>query len=157
MSFRQDLEAGQEIEQQFVDLLNSIGVRAGLNTAKTQIEMALYDIYDASYITYEIKFDRRALATNNVFLEHTSLIRTHANYVVYKLDGDDNFYILDSPSVKNLLDNPDYITKSAGSSNYLGTLVPLGDFRKLFKIVTPEIYSKKTNPKRTKKEAVAVS
>jgi hypothetical protein len=144
MSFGQDLKAGTEVEEEFVEFLKKFGIKAGRNTAKNTKEMALYDVFDSDYRTYEVKFDRKAKDTNNVFLEHESLKRSLSHYVVFKLDGDNNFYILDLPTVKNLIDNPDYPTKWGGSKPaVLGTLIPLKDFKEYFQIFSEKIFPKK--------------
>lgn len=157
MSFTQDLKEGREIEEQFVALLRELGIKAGLNTSTTQREMALYDVYDESYNTYEVKFDRKALETGNIFLEQASINRSHATYIVYKLRADDNFYILDTPTVKNLIDNPDFKVKDGGYPPYPGTLIPLVDFRKIFKVVDKNLTPKTPEtpkPDKAKRKAV---
>lgn len=152
MSFTQDLKAGQEAEYEFVELLISLGIKAGRNTAQNQREMALYDVWDEFYKTYEVKRDKKAKETGNVFLEHDSLSHSNAHFVVYKLDGDKNFYILDLPSVKNCIDNPAYVVKKGGTPAYPGTLMPLEDFKKIFHVVDETLIPKET-PKAVSKKS----
>ena len=150
MSFTQDLKAGVEVEEELVEFLKGFGLKAGRNQSSSVIESALYDVYDSDYRTYEVKYDRRAQETGNVFLEHKSLTRSHANYVVYKLDGDKKFYILDLHSVKNIIDDDQYEVKDGGSPAYPGTLLPLKEFKRLFRVFDEKILPKKTPSKKTR-------
>jgi hypothetical protein len=159
MSFTQDQKAGEEIEDQFVARLAAMGIKAGRNSAVNQREMALYDIWDENYQTYEVKFDRRAKETGNVFLEHRAIQHSNAHYVVYKLDTDDNFYILDLPSVKHLLDDEDFQVKDGGYPPYPGTLIPVKDFKKLFVIVNDNLIPQeapRAKPRKAKTKAVEI-
>lgn len=133
MSFITDLKAGQTAEDEFVEFLKSFGLRAGRNTATNQREMALYDVWDNNYKTYEIKYDRRVTETGNVYLEHEALSHSNANYIVYKLDIDNKFYILDRDGTLSLLESPKFKIVSGGDKWGKGTLIPYEDFIQLFK------------------------
>lgn len=152
MSFIKDLKAGQSAEDEFVELLKSYGIKAGRNTATNQREMALYDVWDENYKTYEIKFDRRVSETNNVYLEHDALSHSNAHFIVYKLDIDDKFYILDRLGALYHIDDPQYKVVSGGDQWGKGTLIPYEKFRTLF-IDCHNVFSKtpETKTKTVKK------
>jgi hypothetical protein len=147
MSFAQDLAVGAEVEQQFVEFLTSLGIKCGRNTATNTKEMALYDVWDNSYRTYEVKFDRKAQSTNNVFLEHESILRSRAEYVVFKLEGDKTFYIANTEFVKYHIEEKLSPEKWGGTPKMLGSLIPLSKFKKIFKPVEEVISKKKVSQK----------
>jgi len=137
MSFVLDLQAGVEVEEQFVKFLKEFGWKAGRNTSTTLTEKRFYDIWatrpnTSAVSTYEIKFDRRASTTGNVYLEHETLENSRADFIVYKLDGENIFYMQDRPTVLNLLFHPAYKQVSGGDKWGLGTLIPVEEFKKLF-------------------------
>lgn len=133
MTFIRDLKAGQTAEEEFVELLQSYGLRAGRNTATNQREMALYDVWDENYQTYEIKLDRRAEETGNIYFEHECLSHSNAHFIVYKVDVDNKFYIIDRESLLSHIHNPKYKVVSGGDKWGKGTLIPVDEFRTLFK------------------------
>lgn len=147
MSFAQDLKVGAEVEKQFVEFLTSLGIKCGRNTAKNTKEMALYDVWDNSYRTYEVKFDRKAQSTNNVFLEHESILRSRAEYIVFKLEGDEAFYIANTEVVQYHIEEKLYPEKSGGYPAMIGSLIPIPKFKKLFKPVEEVISKKKVSKK----------
>lgn len=152
MSFVRDLKAGQEAEDSFIDLLQSYGIKCGRNSGTHHKELALYDVWDENYKTYEVKRDLRVAETGNVFLEHKAISHSNAHFVVYKLDTDDDFYILDLPSVKNIIDDNSFVVKNGGNNPvYPGTLVPVAEFRQLFHRVTPTLFKKTSKKVASKK------
>ena len=157
MSFRADLKAGHTAEDEFVLLLNSFGIKAGRNTATNQREMALYDVWDEHYQTYEIKFDRRVSETDNVYLEHEALSHSNAHFIVYKLDIDNKFYILDRAGALYAMELPQFKVVSGGDKWGAGTLIPVDEFRKIFRDCN-EVFKtaskKTTTTSKVKKKAV---
>lgn len=145
MSFVSDLNAGAGAEEEFVELLRSLKIKAGRNSSKNTKELALYDVWDEHYDTYEVKRDRQSGKTGNVFLEHDSILRSVAKYVVFKLDGDENFYIADSPTAHTLLNK--HRTVTAGYPQVTGTLVPVQFFKETFRIVDKGFKKEKVGAK----------
>ena len=88
MGFQDDLTYGELVEREFIDLLFK---ELEVKSFKVAGYHAAYDIVADDGTKYEIKADRKALLTGNVFVEvecneHPSgLFITEADYMVYKI------------------------------------------------------------------------
>lgn len=96
MTFHDDLAVGKAKERLAIPLIiehykaHHQNVEAWLNPAKAEggLEgMRRGDIFDSYGIRWEIKYDRRAAETGNIYLEHAALQRSGADYVLFFVDG----------------------------------------------------------------------
>jgi hypothetical protein len=144
--FLDDLKDGEGAEKEFVTFLDEKGWDAGRNTSSTITEKRFYDLWAQKrppskaskkvprpVFTFEIKRDRKVASTGNVYLEHDTLENSRADYIVYQIDTDNKFYMLDREMVLNLIYSPQFKQVSGGDAWGLGTLIPLQDFLILFK------------------------
>lgn len=93
MSFHKDLEAGKAKELEAIPLIiehykaHHQNVEAWLNPHKDLARMREGDVLDSYGIKWEIKYDRKASETGNVYLEHPALKRSGADYVLFFIDN----------------------------------------------------------------------
>lgn len=131
--FQADLAEGQKVEKEFVRFLELQGLKAFLNDGVGLEAKRRFDVGDSLGRTFEIKYDRQWEQTGNVFLEHKALIRSSADYIVYKLD---RFYQIPRLALVELLRHNHQIPKwkevAGGQFNDIGTLMPVSEFQKTF-------------------------
>lgn len=166
MTFHDDLEVGKAKERQAIPLIiehykaHHQHVEAWLNPAKAEngmTGMRRGDIFDSYGIRWEIKYDRRAAETGNIYLEHAALQRSGADYVLFFVDGMEPIMV-PKDALLVLIENNlhlepglrKYKVAQTGVANE-GTLLPLEDMLKVGKhllklppkIKKPRVYVKK--------------
>lgn len=155
MSFIKDLKDGEEAEGELLTYFHSCGLKTGFNTSTTVTEKRFFDIWAKKEVpnkprkpkktpveTFEVKYDRKASSTGNVYFEHETLENSRADFIVYKLDTG-QFYIQGRGAVLNFLHNPAFKQVSGGDAWGLGTLIPVPIFKELFSEIE-KVYKKET-------------
>lgn len=130
MSFQTDLHDGKEIEKQFLAHLIKQGVKVRLNTATTLTEQRFYDVFTSDGVLYEIKFDKLWSKTGNVYVEKKSLGTSKADFTVYKLEGREGFFQIDTNYLRTIL--PNYSPIKGGDKKEDGVLIPVAEFEREF-------------------------
>jgi hypothetical protein len=145
--FLDDLKDGEQTEVEFCTFLDSVGWDSGRNTSKTITEKRFYDLWAQKkppskaskklprpVFTFELKRDRKVSTTGNIYLEHEALEHSRADYIVYQIDTDNKFYMLDRGNALALLHAPQFKQVSGGDKWGTGSLIPLEDFVRIFKL-----------------------
>lgn len=149
MGFHEDLRAGSEAELQAMPLIQKLyknkKVTVFLNPAGKAEGQLLKkregDIFDSMGIKYEVKWDRRAIETQNVFAEHKALIQSGADYIVYALGRkltEASWYLVSRELLlveieKNKTDEKYKVLKTNPGHWNEGTLFPIKYFTSLSK------------------------
>lgn len=144
MPFIKDLKDGENAENELVGLLNDWGWSCGKNSATSITEKRFYDIWiqrpllklqkktRRPVFCLEVKFDRKVRDTKNVYFEHETVENSRADYFVYKLDSDNQYYMAAIEMVRSIIDNPHFKQVKGGDSWGPGTLVPIETFKQIF-------------------------
>lgn len=148
MTFAKDLKDGKKKERAAIPLIiehykaHHQNAKAWLNPAKIDgglRGMRRGDIFDSFGIRWEVKYDRRAAETGNVYLEHAALERSEADYVIFFLDNQEPFFVPKDVLLVILNDNKildngirQFPIVLVGQGNE-GTLIPLHKLSKLGK------------------------
>lgn len=132
MTFLNDLKDGENTEILFCEYLLSLGIIGWKNTSTTLQEKRLYDVIDKPGITYELKNDRMWERTGNVYIEEKTIKSSRADYIVYSLKNDDNFYVISRFGLLELLDYAHFKEVKGGDFKDKGYLIPIENFKKLF-------------------------
>lgn len=120
------MKIGDIAEQELIDHLNKIGMKAEKNTDKNlRLDFDVVAQYNGQVLTFEVKNDAMASKTGNMCIEYhntkkdaaSGLYATKANWWVHKLD--DTLWII---KVSDLLsftatEKPDKTIKSGGDKN----------------------------------------
>jgi hypothetical protein len=107
-------------------------VYARYNEANGLEQKRGFDLIDTFGKKWEVKADRKALSTGNLFLEHQALEHSQADY--YLIFAGLTYIITRQSLVE--LKNADYSVVNGGDDlRAVGTLVPLSDVRKFADVV----------------------
>ena len=144
-NFRKDDEYGKRAEGDFLSLLRS---RDKFNANKylpvdeyDKTKRKFYDIINVDTQTkWEVKTDGKSQLTKNAFFEiyngyghKTGLLRTWADYYVYRFDWENgDFYVADTKKLTLwLFRYPCIVSERCGETcNYAGIIVPMDTFIK---------------------------
>lgn len=132
-TFEYDLSKSQEKEKQFELKLS----QQGWTTTSTSDKGCFsgYDIQatkNTTTSTYEVKFDQMESLTGNVAVEvckeingkrmPSGMTSTTATHQVYCFEGDNNFYIIESVTLADLIKGKKYKRVVKGGDNYSSLL-----------------------------------
>lgn len=91
-----------------------------------------FDLIDTYGKRWEVKCDRKALSTGNIFLEHFAVTHSQADFFIF-LAG--FAYILPRENVLELLERDYRVVQGGDDLRATGTLVPLSELQNLAQIV----------------------
>ncbi len=125
-------EAKKTEEEAINKICNLYNVRTILRQDETNYKYIKYDFKTDDNKTYEVKDDRRAANTKNVFIEYMQYGRpsginiTDADHHIFKIAS--NFYLIDTNTIKELIKDKAIKNISFKNSDNLttkGYLLPL--------------------------------
>ena len=107
-------------------------IHARYNEANGLEQKRGYDLIDTYGKKWEVKCDRKALSTGNVFVEHQALDHSEADYWII-LAG--LAYILPRQSLLDARNEQYRVVRGGDDLRAIGTLLPLSELKSLAEIV----------------------
>lgn len=104
--------------------MNNIRYNSALDLTNKQ----KFDLIDGYGKTWEVKNDKLALQTGNVFLEHEAILHSTADYFLIFAGF---VFILPRPQLVELMNGPYRVTQGGDDLLARGTLVPISVLKEL--------------------------
>jgi hypothetical protein len=129
-------EAKKTEEEAINKICNLYNVRTIIRQDETNYKFIKYDFKTDDNKTYEVKHDKRAVNTNNVFIEYmqygspSGIDITEADHHIFKIGS--NFYLIDTLILKQLIQDESIKKVSFKNIDGLttkGYLLPLNIFK----------------------------
>jgi hypothetical protein len=148
MSFRADLELGEEYQRRFLYLIEYDECKIAKGNFK---EWDIWIRHQGEEVLFEVKCDRKAQTTGNLAIEFecsgkpSGVNATHADFWIHFVQGHPMYYMIPIADLKQAIADKKYIRTVKGgdgwrSNMYLFPMHVFDDFKEMIPAVFREEY-----------------